>query len=107
MKRRGVLGKGSKVENGMLNAERTTKYRAIIARANFIMPDRCDIGFAVKELARKMANPIEIDWEDLCRLARYLAGRPRLRIWFDHQPLPVTKELQDTNYCNWTTIELS
>ena len=35
-----------------LNEEQATKYRAIVVRCNHLAPDRPDISFAVKELAR-------------------------------------------------------
>ena len=36
-----------------LSQEEATKYRALTARANFLAPDRSDIGYATKELTRK------------------------------------------------------
>ena len=49
-----------------------------MARANYLSPDRPDIAFVVKELARAMSSPTRGDWERLKRLARYLKGRPRV-----------------------------
>ena len=61
-----------------LDREKGTAYRAIVARANYMSPDRPDIAYAVKELARGMSSPTVGDWCRLKRLARYLKGRPRL-----------------------------
>ena len=87
-KSKGTLGKDKRDAEGLLPADQTTQYRAVIARANFISPDRPDITYAVKELARSMAAPTLKDWEALKRLARYLSGKPRLKIWFAHQAAP-------------------
>ena len=40
-----------------LDEEQSTKYRAIVERCNHQSPDKPDIAFAVKELARNMASP--------------------------------------------------
>ena len=52
-----------------------TQFRALTARGIYLAQDRSDIGFAVKELARKMATPTESDWMGLKRLGRYLVGK--------------------------------
>ena len=81
-------GLGSANSSKPLSPDMVTRFRAVIARANFIVPDREDIGFSVKELARKMSPPVENDLEDLCRLARYLSGRPMMNVWFEFQEKP-------------------
>ena len=50
-----------------LNNEQAIRYRAIVARANYLSPDRPDIAYAVKEFARSMSAPTKGDWERLCR----------------------------------------
>ena len=67
-----------------------TRYRALVARANYLAPDRADIAFSVKELAKSMSKPTEGDWIRLKRLGRYLAGRPRMQLMFKWQNLPDT-----------------
>ena len=62
-----------------LGETESSHYRAIVARCNYIAPDRPDIAYAAKELARHMANPTEGDWQRLKRLGRYLKGKPRLQ----------------------------
>ena len=62
-----------------LDEQQSSMYRAITARCNYISPDRPDIAYIVKELARKMATPTKGDWIRLKRLGRYLLGRPRLQ----------------------------
>ena len=41
----------------LLTDGRESKYRRLMARVNYMVIDRQDIQFAVKELARDMANP--------------------------------------------------
>ena len=47
-----------------------TKYRAIVARCNSLVPDRPDVAYAFKEFARSMAKPCKGDMERLKRLGR-------------------------------------
>ena len=58
-------------ENKLSNID-GTKYRAMVARCNYLSPDRPDIAYIVKELARRMTYPNEGDWQKLKRLGRYL-----------------------------------
>ena len=51
-----------------LDDAQITKYRALVARANYLAVDRGDIAFCVKELARCMSSPSRQDWERLRRL---------------------------------------
>ena len=63
-----------------LMGEEATLFRAIAARANYLAPDRPDIGFATKELCREFANPTRADCIKLKRLGKYLVGRRRY-VW--------------------------
>ena len=60
-------------------------YRRIVARLNYLAPDRIDIQFAVKECARYMSAPRGNHWAALVRIGRYLKGRPRLVMKFGFQ----------------------
>ena len=64
-------------EDVALKPEYATKFRRVVARANFLSQDRMDIQYAVKEAARGMAIPRQSDWDKLLRIAKYLVGRPR------------------------------
>ena len=68
-----------------LSERDSTKYRAIVARLNHLIPDRPDIPYAAKELARAMSNPSNGDWVRLMRLGRYIKRRPRLQQIFQWQ----------------------
>ena len=63
-------------------------YRALVARANYMAQDRADIGFAVKELCRHMANPRKSDFDKLKRLGRYLINKSRVVAYFAYQEQP-------------------
>ena len=69
-------GKAVEVEEE-LSPEDTTKYRAIVARANYLAADRPDIMYAVKEPCRGMAKPTTVMWHRLKRLGRSLVGSGR------------------------------
>ena len=83
-----MLGKQKMVAEKKLPADNVKTYRSIVARLNYLIPERPDLGYATKELARRMSDPSEVDWEMLRRFARYLVGRPRLRIVYPHQNDP-------------------
>lgn len=61
-----------------LGEQKHAIYRALVARANYMSPDRPDIAFAVKELSRSMSAPTVGDRENLRRLERYRKGMPRV-----------------------------
>lgn len=59
--------------------ETEASYRAAIARCNYLAADRPNIAYAVKELARTMANPTHGDTQRLKRLGRHPKRKPRLQ----------------------------
>ena len=76
------------IEGDPLAGEAVTKYRAAMARGNYLASDRPDIAFAVKECARQMATPTNQSWSAVERLARYLITQPRLTWRYKFQPTP-------------------
>ena len=76
----GVKEEGDDVQNDEeeLPREESGMYRAIAARSNYLAADRSDIQFAVKEICRSMSKPTRQCWSKLKRLAKYLAGKPRV-----------------------------
>ena len=64
-------------ESGWLESAEATAYRALAARLNYLALDRPDVQYPAKEIAKHMANPTNMDWLKLKRVARYLAGAPR------------------------------
>ena len=66
----------------------SSKYRGLAARANFLAQDRPDIAYSVKELCRGMSKPTARDMDALKRLARYLAGKPRVVLYLGWQRTP-------------------
>ena len=68
-----------------LKPDEATKYRAIVARGIYLSMDRSDIRYAVKELARRMSKPRNIDWRQLTVFGRYLRGKMRVVNQFKYQ----------------------
>ena len=68
--------------NQLLDDQEASKYRALVARCNYLSPDRPDVAYSVKELARNMSSPTKGNWAQLKRLGRYLKGKPRLQMNF-------------------------
>ena len=54
-------GRTSEDSGERLSDKETIEVRALVARCNYLAPDRPDIAFAVKEFARAMANPTRGD----------------------------------------------
>jgi hypothetical protein len=96
---RKLAGKELDAEQEELSAEQSTAYRATTARGNFLVADRPDIAFAVKELCRGMAKPSARDAEALKRLGRYLLGCPRVVVHFEWQHDP--QELSVMTDSDW------
>ena len=63
-----------------LDQSMASKYRALAARANYLVGDRTDLMYAVKEICRSMANPTAGAWKKLKRLGRYLRGNSRVAV---------------------------
>ena len=81
------------------NPVETTRYRALVATANFLAIDRGDIVYCAKELPRHRATPTTADWEKMVRLERYLKKRPRVKLWYKFQETPCQLEtFSDTNW---------
>ena len=53
----GTNEKGKEVKDERLSPEMTSRYRAWVARANYLSQDRSDIAYATKELTRRMSDP--------------------------------------------------
>eukprot|EP00973_Karenia_brevis_P095138 12425852-Karenia_brevis.AAC.1 len=68
-----------------LSPEQTTKYKSIVARANFLALDRPEIQFSVKECAKSMSKPTRHDWARLKRLGRFLKGHLRTTTKYNWQ----------------------
>lgn len=92
-------GRTSEDHNMPFGDKDATSYRAIVARCNYLAPGRPDIAFAVKELARAMANPTRGDQQRPKRLARYFKGKPRLVLQYNWQGmLTIVKTYSDAGW---------
>ena len=87
--------KAGKLEDLQQDGERpemaaadATKFRRGVARVVYLAQDRMDLGFASKELAKRMARPRIGDEMGLKRVIRYLLGRPRCVYRYNWQPVP-------------------
>ena len=73
-----------------MSAADAKTYRGVVARLNYIAPERVDIQYAAKEAARSMSRPRQKDWHALVRLGKYLKGRPRMVLKYEWQALEGT-----------------
>ncbi len=55
-----------------LEAGEATRYRALVARLNYLALDRSGIEYGVKESAETMSAPCAPDWKLLNTIGRYL-----------------------------------
>ena len=85
-KQKGKLGaKTAEAEGEILEGPAVSKYRGMAARANYLAQDRPDLAYAAKELTRKMQHPTVEDEDKMRRFARYLIGRPRVKLMYHFQ----------------------
>ena len=83
----------------VLNAEESTLFRALSARALYLSMDRPDVQYSAKELCRDFAAPTRTSVTKLKRLVRYLVARPRLVWHFHHEaPSKVLDVFSDTDF---------
>ena len=68
-----------------LTGAKTTQYRAVAARLNYLALDRPDLAYAAKEASRRMSKPVEQDFALLKHAARYLRTKPRAVVWYKWQ----------------------
>ena len=62
-------------DHDKLEDAQVTRYRALVARANYLAVDRGDIAFCVNELVRRISSPSRQDWERLQRQSFSLRSR--------------------------------
>ncbi len=89
----GEGGRDSDAEPELSEGQAASEFRALAARVNFLVSDRPDIAFAIKELCRGMPSPTSRDSDALKYLARYLLGRPRLVMHVGWQDAPSAFEV--------------
>ena len=66
----------ARTEEEPLGPRKTTRFRALAARANYIAQDRADVQFAAKELCREISSPIASSSLRLERFARFMLEYP-------------------------------
>lgn len=74
---------------GFLEGSRKEDYAHCVGVARFMVNNRGDTGFAVRELSKRLRNPTEADWTRLTRLARYLKGTIHIAVF-----IPVEGEMK-------------
>ena len=73
----------------VLEPEEATAFRSLSARGILLAADRPDIGYSAKELCRQFAQPNQISFMKLKRMAKYLNSHKRLvykYAWGDQRP---------------------
>ena len=95
----GVEDREDQDDDAPLDSNWGSRYRSLVARANYLATDRPDIAFAVKELCKSMSSPTTRSWEKLTRVVKYLKQHPRLVIYYNWQP--EEEELQVYSDANW------
>ena len=81
-----------------LGPDKTSPYRAVAARANYLASDRPELQFASKECCRWMAAPTELGLGGLKRLGRFVAGHRRLVFLYPWQTASRTDIYSDTDW---------
>ena len=81
-----------------LPASKTSPYRAVVARCNYLAADRPDCQFASKEVCRWMSAPTELSLKGVKRIGRYLKGRKRLVFKYPWQAVDTVDVYSDTDW---------
>ena len=82
-----------------LDAEGRACYRSWTMRASYLSQDRCELQFAVKELARRMQQPSTKNMQALKGLVRFLKGSPRCLVVYNRQAeQPIVDVLSDSDW---------
>ena len=68
-----------------LDAESRACFRSWTIGASYLSQDRCELQFAVKDLARRMQQPNTKNTQALKRLVRFLKGSPRCLVVYGRQ----------------------
>ena len=68
---------GAEVEE-LLPASDASRYRACVARLNYLGQDSPELQFPAKELSKRMSHPSVGDWAQLKKTLRFLIGRRRV-----------------------------
>ena len=106
----GSVMKSGGEEDEELGGEEATLYRSVVARFNYLAPDRQDIQFAVRECAKSMAKPTRLSMVKLKRIGRYLLNCKRCKTHMWVQPMPDTIHVHtDSDWagCKRTRISVS
>ena len=86
-----------------LGAEDRACYRSWTMRASFLSQDRCELQFAVKELAMRMQQLNTKNMQALKRLVRFLKESPRCLVVYSRQPeQPVVDVFSDSDWAGYT-----
>ena len=67
------------IHENKLDEGESSKYRATVARCNYIALDRPDVAYAAIEFAKHTANANNGDWHGFTRLGRHQEAKPRLQ----------------------------
>jgi hypothetical protein len=81
-----------------LAPDKSSPFRAVSARSNYLAMDRPDMQFAAKEVCRWMAHPTELSLSALKRIGRYLSGRRRLVFGYPWQEADRIDIYSDTDW---------
>ena len=83
----------------MLKDVCATRYRSLVARANYLATGRPDLAISVTELCTPMSETTESSWSKFVRVVKYIRKNLRLILKLDYQD-PVG-ELDVYSDANW------
>ena len=99
------VGMSDEDDGKELDAENRACCRSWTMRASYLSQDRCELQFAVKELARRMQQP---NMQALKRLVRFLKGSPRCLVVYNRQPeQPFVDVFSDSDWAGCTKTRRS
>ena len=80
-----------------------SRYRGVVGRLMWLVGDRPDLAYAVKELARAVAEPQKRDEQAMKRALKYISSTQSWCMWFVHKPEEKTDTIRVFVDASWAS----
>ncbi|CAE8679812.1 unnamed protein product [Polarella glacialis] len=88
-------------KGGSLSDQQVSQYRTAVGKLMWLIHERADLAYVVKELARNLREPTTIEWGRLKRCLRYVRGTTNAEQHLTYNPQESETLLQVMVDANW------
>jgi hypothetical protein len=78
-------------------------FRSVVGQLMWVLPERPDLAYPVKELARKVSGPTTADWARLKRVLKYVAGTLNVVLTYEYDGEASELELDVLSDASWAS----